>query len=316
MRKLILGVLAAAAISFGNTSSTQAEERWSWQQESGGRVALLCGDEVVWQFNFGEETPKPCFHPLRVPGGPVVTENAPADHPWHHGLWFAWKFINGVNYWEPDASGIPPGRTRWSNVKATTSHDGSARITMELTYAPGEEPPVLFEERLIEITPPDDSGCYALDWRCRFRAGDEPVVLDRTPPPGEPGGQPWGGYAGLSVRLNNGMADRQGTTEEGPIEFTGTTFRGRVVAFDYSGTIEGTPVGVAILDHPDNVNHPSPWYAIRGEPMGYFSPAVICYGPLELEPEESFTLRYRVLVHPDRWTPDRLQAEYRRYAAD
>ncbi|MEZ5238765.1 MAG: DUF6807 family protein [Microthrixaceae bacterium] len=34
------------------------------------------------------------------PGGRVISVDAPADHPWHHGLWYTIKFVNDDNFWE------------------------------------------------------------------------------------------------------------------------------------------------------------------------------------------------------------------------
>jgi hypothetical protein len=50
--------------------------------------------------------------------------------------------------------------------------------------------------------------------------------------------------------------------------------------------------------------------------MSYFSPAVICYGPHTLQAGQSFTLRYRILVHPDRWDAEQLKREYQRFVQD
>ena len=75
---------------------------------------------------------------------------------------------------------------------------------------------------------------------------------------------------------------------------------------------DGQHVGITICDHPTNINHPSPWYAIRSKVMSYYSPAVICYGPLELQPDESFELRYRVIIHTGQWDSKRIEKEYER----
>ena len=85
---------------------------------------------------------------------------------------------------------------------------------------------------------------------------------------------------------------------------------------DYSGWIQDGAVGIAVCDHPENLNHPTPWYAIRSQPMSYFSPAVICFEPHTLKAGQCFTLRYRVIVHPDRWDAPRLAKEYRRFVGD
>jgi hypothetical protein len=85
--------------------------------------------QPVWQFNFGSNATKPFFHPVALPGGPVLTWDQPGDHPWHRALWFSWKFINGINYWEEDPkTGVSAGRTRWSEPQIETRRDFSARI--------------------------------------------------------------------------------------------------------------------------------------------------------------------------------------------
>jgi hypothetical protein len=68
-------------------------------------------------------------------------------------------------------------------------------------------------------------------------------------------------------------------------------------------------MGIAILDHAENLNAPSPWYAINTPVMRYFSPAVICYGAHTLKAGKTLTLKYRVFVHPYRWDEDRLKRE-------
>jgi hypothetical protein len=53
---------------------------------------------------------------------------------------------------------------------------------------------------------------------------------------------------------------------------------------------------------------------LRRDEMSFFTPAVICYGPMALRAGESITLRYRVLVHPGRWDAERLRREHERFA--
>ena len=148
-----------------------------------------------------------------------------------------------------------------------------------------------------------------------FTAGDRDVVLDRTPLQGEPGGQPWGGYAGLSVRLSPDIGDPRAVTSSGPVEFIAGRFRGAATAADYSGSLGGREAGIAILDWPTNLNSPSPWYIISDNPMHYFSPALLCYRPHTLKAGEQMSLRYRVIVHPGRWNEEQLREASGRYSA-
>ena len=315
-RQHLLGgiVLAAARMPSDFAPNARAAAVLAWSRDAGA-VSLLQGGQVVWRFNYGANRSKPFFHPLAVPDGPVLTWDQPPDHPWHHGLWFSWKFIDGINYWEENAgTGRADGLTIWREPQIETRPDFSARITIDLDYQPAGGPPVMREHRVIEVSRPDLQGTYHLDWVLTFTAADKDVLLDRTPLAEEPGGKPWGGYAGLSVRLAHGMQDIWAVTSQGPAGLASGTFRGRAAAMDYSGVIDKREVGVSILDHPGNLNAPSPWYAISDGTMSYFSPAVLCYQRHVLKAHESLELRYRVVVHAARWDGEQLRLASERYA--
>lgn len=298
----------------------EQENNLSWKHD-GATLTLMQGDKIVWRFNFGSDQQKPFFGPVNLPGMGDLTWNAPPDHPWHHGIWFSWKLINGVNYWEEDRkTGQSDGRTSWKVVAMQQRKDFSARIELELTYHPPDKPPVLTEHRVVEISAPDSGGGYQIDWSGKFTAQDHAVVLDRTPLPDEPNGQIFGGYAGLSVRLASAAArfevvDSDGQVEQRPQGQQKTRLRFHASAVDYAGTIQGTAGGIAILDHPKNLNAPSPWYVIRdtNTPMTYFSPAVIHDAAHRLAAGDSFTLRYRIVVHPGRFDSKTLRRHYNRF---
>ncbi len=278
--------------------------RWN---ESESSIALVRGESVIWQFNYDAKLDVPYFHPLGSERGQVLTWDSPPDHAWHHGLWFCWKYINGVNYWEHDRlTGKPQGRTQTTDVQVIARDDHSARITLTLAYGPaGGGEVVLRERRQIDISAPDSRGEYQLDWMSVFTAGDHQVILDRTPPKN----QSWGGYAGLSVRFAKEMHEREVTSDTGPVEFgLGDRYRGHANSMDYSGVVGNETIGLALLDHPDNLRHPTPWYVIRGPVMGYINAALLNDEPLTIESGGRMTLRYRLIVHAKRWDAERLQA--------
>jgi type 1 glutamine amidotransferase len=312
LQHILGGILTAAAQAPADFAPNST---MLWRQTD-GTVSLLRNGQPIWRFNFGTNESKPFFNPVALPGGPSLTWNSPSDHRWHHALWFSWKYINGLNYWEEDPkTGRSEGVTAWRQPRIETWSDYSAHIVMELDYHPPGASSVMTEHRVIDVSRPEKDGSYHLDWELTFTAADKDVLLDRTPIPGDPGGQAWGGYAGLSVRFPREMQDIQTWTSQGPIAFTKGTYRGNALAMDYSGVIEKLEAGIAILDHPANLNSPSPWYAIYNSNMSYFSPAVICYHPYSLKADQSLSLRYRVVVHPGRWTPEQLRAAEDRYAA-
>jgi hypothetical protein len=299
---------------FANLGLGEEGADLAWRKEA-GVIALRRGNQAVWQFNYLSGQDRLFFHPVALAGGPVLTWDRPKDHPWHRALWFSWKFINGVNYWEPNGqTGAMEGQTEWSNLQSETRPDFSARLAMEIAYRPAGGPAILSERRVIAISAPAKDGSYSMDWQMTFSALDKAIVFDRTPLPGEPEGKPWGGYAGLSVRFAESLREFQATSVEGLIRFQEDTYRVRSSAMDCAGSFEGRLAGVAILDHPQNTPSPTPWYVIRGPAMRYFSPAVIQEAPRRLSPHEGFTLRYRVIIHPDLWSAEKLKGFQANYA--
>jgi hypothetical protein len=197
-------------------------------------------------------------------------------------------------------------------VHVLTRDDHSARISMALVYHPAEEGrAVLVEQRTVEISAPDANGLYHFDWSSTFTAKADDVTLDRVPPKE----QAWGGYAGLSVRFAKQLAEREANSTSGPAEFgEGDRYRGRAAAMDYNGLIDGHAVGLAFLDHPTNPRHPTPWYAIRSPEMSYINASLLSDEPLVLKAGQSMTLRYRLIVHPDRWDAQHLAVAWQRFA--
>jgi len=276
----------------------------AWRQ-TGTSLSLCDGAKTVWCLVADPEIPKAYFHPLATPDGDALTAFEPADHPWHRGLWWSWKFINGLNYWEEDReTRKSEGVTELTGVVFKPGDDFSARAELSFSYHPPGQPAVMTELRELSITRPDADGSYRIDWTSGFKAGNAPVTLGRTPLAYEDGGKSYGGYAGLSVRLvskpkawvvrtsgrGNGVADVHGRNAGW-------------MGFSSGGS------GIVVIDHSENPRHPSPWYAHDSPPMSFFSPAVLFNEPLVLAAGQSLEFRYRILIHSKAVTEERIQAE-------
>jgi hypothetical protein len=73
------------------------------------------------------------------------------------------------------------------------------------------------------------------------------------------------------------------------------------------GVIDGETVGMAILDHPNNPWHPTPWLA----QSGVLSPSPFPWRSVRIEPFDPLILRYRILAHEgyvdEGWADERLK---------
>ena len=286
-----------------------AQPDLAWKQTPDS-LALTRGDRVVWQFNYKTDGGKPYFHPLTVAGSPVLTDFRPADHPWHRALWFSWKYINGVLYWEEDRkTGKAPGETELTHVKVTMGDGHAAQFELALSYHPPGKPAVLTEKRTLQVSPPAGDGAYFIDWLSVFTAGDADVLLDRTPILGQAKGVAWGGYAGLSLRLAPALRDWKFADSEGPVNKIWKEARW----MSFGGpTGKGTSASIIVLDHPKSFRHPTPWYLLGGMP--YFSPAVLYQKPYTLPAGKSILLKYRILFQPGPVDRDAAEKQWRQFA--
>jgi Family of unknown function (DUF6807) len=249
----------------------------------------------------------PYCHPVTTPAGHVLSRDAPANHPWHHGLWFTIKYVNGDNFWETlDDFGV----IRHADPPRV---DDDSLVGALAWIRPDGETVVLDERRRLTHTDLDASA-YAIDFSTELEARGA-LELDRTPYQG------WGGYSGLAFRGRADFHDTGFSVDGGEQQeqeaITGE--RGRWL--DLSGLVGGAdgdaPAGLAIFDAPTNPNHPVPWYghtsgAVYGEEgqSNFCNAAFLWDGPRSLTPGETLAFDYRVIVHDGVWSSEQLAAAY------
>jgi hypothetical protein len=228
-----------------------------------------------------EHRKRPNFHPVATPSGKVLTRDAPADHPWHHGLWFTIKYVNGENFWEED----PP----YGVLRHTSD--------MNLDWIrPDRETVVIKEDRRIDhVDLADDA--YAIDLSIRITPQVD-VVLDTTP------FTTWGGYSGLALRGRGDWTDTRFLLADGTT-FTDERMLGVPSAWcDLSGTVDGGEAGMLIVPHVE-----TPWYgSTRADNYGdegwsnFLNAAFLWNGPIEVAAGHVLPFDYRIVVHDGTWT--------------
>lgn len=259
-----------------------------------------CGIERFrYQYQLPEDSepsaPKPFIHPMRTPDGIEITADAPLDHFWHRGIWFTWKYINGVNYWEENQDIVGRQVTLAPPQVESVPEDHSAiRWLSELEWRDtkdGAEQARLYEQRIITCRLYPD-GALTIDWHISQTAL-EPLTLDRTI------FTTWGGYGGLVVRMTQALQKQtivfdDGTESNHPI---GEPYRWGGIQGQLD-TGKNRYAAFVFMPSPRNRRSPEPFYGDAKPFYNFFGPAPLFHEPLTLQEEETLNHAVRVLVLP------------------
>lgn len=265
-----------------------------------GAVTMQVGGKTCWSYSPSSKEGKPYFHPLAIPGtDDVLTSFRPPDHNWHLGFWFSWKFINGVNFWEPSSNGV----TRVVEQHVATNADFSLSIDATLAYvADGRE--AVRERRTVRVTT-QPNGNYAFEWDTTFTALGKDAVFASTPVKKDKEGKRWavGGYAGLMLRLADSPAFAYSfVNAEGQTDVMACGEKSDWVAVTATAAADGAKAKITVRDNPENPRHPTPWFARHSttdhKGRGYYlvGPSMIFHEPMTLPADTSARFRYTVTV--------------------
>jgi hypothetical protein len=296
-----IGAMMGFLLLAQGASAGPAAAAWKWQQDGNRSIELSGVAGPIVRFRLACEPRDPHFDILATADGRNLVWVAPQDHVWHYGLWFSWKYINGVNYWETDKqTGRQAGAREIDDGRIEVAPDGAAaKISYTERARPVAGGPVVLEDRVvIRIEAPTAGREARVTWSLHSLALAD-VELGRTPLPDEPGGKAWGGYGGFSWR---GAADFAGVVfldSEARRDRDGHRLRARWV--DASGLSGGRAVGLTLFDHPGNPGHPTSWYLENSRyehgPFWFANAALVQPAPLRLKAGESIRHAYRATVH-------------------
>jgi len=302
----IRGAFQQAAVDALCPKPSPAGRKLTWRRTKTS-IALLADGRVVWQHVHNRKLGKPYMRfglgdgtELTRPW-PIPKGYARGDHRWHRALWWSWKAIGGVNYWEGNQQGTEP-----VEAKVTANDDGSAAIRLKIAYHQPGKAPVAMEARQIDVTAPDAGGSYLIRWRAIFTpAGKDDVVFNRN------------SYGGFALRL---AAECCGDPAAGKPAWTFVDSEkrkdsnGRTARWvAYHGTAaNGQPVTVAVFDHPANPRHPSLWQTRAHYP--YLNPSFTCRQAYTLKAGKTLTLTYGVRVHQGAFAAGAIERAWRQFA--
>lgn len=337
-------VIVLCAMTFCSVI-TSAQERGVRvvKNEAARRVDVFVNGQPFTSYVWPEKLKVPVLYPLRTAQGTIVTRGFPlepragerVDHPHHAGFWFNYGNVNGVDFWNnsvalPAAEQKKMGTVVHRRITRTSGGKDRGQLDVEMEWVMPDGQPILREattfvfhagpnlrgvDRITTLT--------ALDKRVLFHDNKEGMLGMRVrreleQPSNEPlvftdaSGKP----TTVKVLDNSGVTGLYHSSEGKTGDAVWGT-RGRWTML--TGKVDQEPIALVIFDHPKNTGYPTYWHA-RGYGLFAANPLgqeVFSNGKekldFTLEPKQSVTFRYRLLILSGPTTPDQVETQYRSF---
>jgi len=318
--------------------------------EAGRRVDVTIEGQPITSYIWPESLMKPVLYPLRTAKGTIITRGFPlepragesVDHPHQVGLWFNYGDVNGIDFWNNStvrtaAEKTHMGQIAHRRIVSTKNGKSSGELQVEMDWLMPDNSPILHEstrfvfrsapnlraiDRITTLTALgrqvvfNDSKEGLLGLRVTReleQPAKEPILL--TDANGQPMKQPV---------LDNSIVTGQYRSSEGLIGDDVWGTRGRWTML--TGKVAAESVTLAILDHPQNVGFPTYWMArgyglFAANPLGQKAystekkEAKVRELKFTLQPQQSVTFRYRILILSQAAIPAQIENQYRDFTS-
>ena len=264
-----------------------------------------------------------CYvHPLHGINGEILTDNAPADHYHHHGVFWAWTHV-GVH--EPD--GKVTEFSLWESNTALKQHfvrwigktitEQSATFEVENGWFIGDpkDGKKIMNERVKVIVhrvkESDGVKTRSVDFEFQWQPTDKPITLR---------GAEGKSYGGFTVRFKPFVPEGKGEAERSeinritvPTGIADTDLPEMPLAWaDYTSIFDGQkePSGAAIFVPKTHPDFPPTWLT------RYYGPLCVGWPGMKertFPPGEKINLRYRIWIHEGAVTVPQIEKAYGEY---
>lgn len=285
------------------------------------RIRVEINGQLFTEYHF-KDVPRPFCYPLLGPAGVPMTRNWPMrdvpgethDHPHHRSFWFAHGSVNGHDFWSEQKQF---GRiVQAALVEARSGRDSGLIRTSNLWVSADGKIQCSDVRTLRVYTRPETERLF--DFEITLHACNGDVVFGDTK------------EGTFALRVNETMRVKPAQAHEGKppgriLLSTGErdtdAWGKRALWCDYSGTVEGRTVGVAIFDHPHNPRHPTWWHVrdyglFAANPFGrhdFERLADARAGDLRIPAGQNVTFRYRIFMHEGDAQQARVVERYAEY---
>ena len=296
--KLILIFTINIVLFIGRTTQTIGDSPFRIERNEEG-IWFYENDEPVLFYQVTHKSREGQFrranyiHPLYGMGGRVITEDFPADHLHHRGVFWAWHQVrvNGENIgdnwecrdfnWHVAKPKVTCFRCYVDLLTHVTWSSPSLRDVQNIPE------PIIQETTRIRIRKKCKT-YRVIDFKIRLNALQENVALG--------GSENDKGYGGFSPRIRIPL-DALFIGSNGPIEPQRTAVEAgpwlNIVGKYNEGDVDE---GFAMITHPDNPGYPEPWILRRSGSMQnakYPGRNAIVVG----RGDDAWTLQYRLIIH-------------------
>jgi hypothetical protein len=319
---LRLTLIASVALLCGCSSGTRqvagvesvrAQEHGFSLKRFDDRVEVALDGKPYTTFHFHSKWDKPFLYPIRTASGLVISRGYPIeprpgeehDHAWHRGIWYGHGDINGEDFWRE----IPEKGTARLVLAGEPKTDGSTLdASLAMMTAKGKRMGTIGE-------------------RYGFRQDGQNVLIDSTITISADGGQSLkfgdSDDGGFGFRLSDDFRQDRGaelTNSEG-LKGTENIWGKPARWVKYSATTGGKRAGLAMLDHPKNLRHPTRWHA-RGYSLCSANPFALAAftkykkadGSYTLPAGEKLQFHYLVIVHEGELAPAAVERYFTAFA--
>lgn len=329
MRRTLLAFLLPTALLLPGLAAGQQPRVAA--KVADDKIEIYAGGELAGVYVLRRKgCSRPIVWPILAPGGVKMTRDYPMgppapsgskDHPHHQSVWFCHgdvipvgmklkhkiRGVEGVDFWS-----IRPGHGSIVCTEAKVAETGNYWITLdtrnEWRTADGQK--VLDEHRLVKFYDFGNARLWIFEIELIARLWE--ILFGDTK------------EGSMAVRVNDQLRE----IAKGGLIQNADGRKGAAACWgqhsdwcDYSGTIDGKKVGIAIFDDPKNVSRAA-WHArnyglMAANPFGRAKsrfPAVKGRTDLvRLKKGETLRLRYGVLVHTGGTVDGRVAGYYQRF---
>jgi hypothetical protein len=281
----------------------------------GRHLLVRAGGKDVLRYNHATVQPPPgvadlfarsgYLHPVWTPGGRVITNDFPAKHLHHHGIWFAWTSAE----FEGRKSDFWNSKEKQGKIEC---------VKVEETFSGPVFAGFRARHRFVNLNGPDGPR-PALDetWEVRVYALSDAFLFDlrsaQTCATKVPLSIKKYYYGGLGFRGSGQWEGKEGVsflTSEGKGRTDGNATTGRWCVL--KAPVDGQVASIGFLGHPSNFRAPQGMRLHPDEPFFNWAPSQ--GGDFQIEPAQTYVSRYRFLVRDGPLTAEEMDRAWNGYA--